>query len=62
MAKEKDYFTNFDTPYMVQPPPGSAETKIDYGKVTSITEANDPMGVMPPDAKPHNIGPRGGEG
>jgi hypothetical protein len=62
MAKNKDYFTNFDTPYMVQPPKGAAEGPIEYGKVTSIPEANDPLGVLPEDAKQHNIGPRGGEG
>lgn len=62
MAKEKNYFTNFDTPYMVQPPKGSAEGPIDYGGVTSISEAHDPMGVMPEESKPHNVGPRGGEG
>lgn len=62
MAKNKDYFSNFDTPYLVQPPPDSAEGKIDYGKVTAIPEANDPLGVMPVDAKQHNIGPHGGEG
>ena len=62
MAKEKNYFSNFDTPYQTQPPKGSAEGPIEYGKVTSIPEANDPMGVLPEDAKQHNIGPRGGEG
>lgn len=61
MAKSKDYFSNFDTPYMVQPPKGSAEGPIDYGKVTSIPEAADPMGVMPTEAKQHNIGPGTGK-
>lgn len=58
----KDYFSNFDTPYQTQPPKGSAEGPIDYGKVTTIPEAADPMGVMPPMAKQKNIGPNGGEG
>jgi hypothetical protein len=62
VAKNKDYFTTMDTPYMVQPPKGAAEGPIEYGGVTNISEAKDPMGVMPPDAKQHNIGPRGGEG
>lgn len=62
MAKEKDYFSNFDTPYMVQPPKGSAEGQLDYGKVTSIPVANDPLGVMPEEAKQHNIGPGAGKG
>jgi len=63
MAKDtKDYFTSFDTPYQTQPPKGAAEGPINYGGVTQIPEARDPLGVMPPDAKPHNIGPRGGEG
>jgi hypothetical protein len=62
MAKDKNPFTNFDTPYMVQPPKGAAEPGIDYGKVTDINEAHDPMGVMPAAAKQHNIGPTGGEG
>jgi hypothetical protein len=62
VAKEKNYFSNFDTPYQTQPPKGAAEGPIEYGKVTAIPEANDPMGVLPEDAKQHNIGPRGGEG
>ncbi len=61
MAKSND-FSNFDTPYMVQPPKGAAEGGIDYGKISKIPEANDPMGVMPEDAKQRNIGPGGGEG
>ena len=56
MAKN-DYFSNFDTPYQTQPPKGAAEGGIDYGGVTAIPEANDPMGVLPKDAKPRNIGP-----
>jgi hypothetical protein len=62
MAKEKNYFSNFDTPYEVQPPKGAAEGPIQYGGVTNIPEAKDPMGVLPPMGKEHNIGPRGGEG
>lgn len=59
---EKDYFTTMDTPYQTQPPKGSAEGPIKYGGVTSINDIPDPMGVMPEDSKPHNIGPRGGQG
>ncbi len=64
MAKGKDHFSIFDTPLETQPPKGSAEPGIDYGGVASIAtdEAPDPTGVMPPDAKPRNIGPAGGEG
>jgi hypothetical protein len=54
---KKDLLSNFDSPIQTQPPKGSAEGSIDYGGVTDITEANDPMGVMPKDAKPRNIGP-----
>ena len=61
MAKS-DYFSNFDTPYLVQPPKGAAEPGIDYGKVTAIPSANDPLGVLQAEAKQHNIGPGGGEG
>jgi len=62
MAKKGNDFDTMDTPYQTQPPKGSAEGPIDYGKVAKIPEAADPLGVMPPDAKPHNIGPGGGEG
>ena len=58
----KNDFSNFDTPYMVQPPKGSAEGPIEYGKVSSIPEAKDPLGVLPTEAKQKNIGPEGGEG
>jgi hypothetical protein len=51
MAKNSDYFTTLDTPYQVQPPKGSAEGPLDYGKVTTIPEFNDPMGVMPENSK-----------
>ena len=51
-------FSNLDTPYQVQPPAGSAEPNIEYGGVAQISEANDPMGVMPEDAKQKNIGPK----
>lgn len=62
--KERSHFTNYDTPYEVQPPAGSAEPNILYGGVAEVAsdEPHDPLGVMPEDAKPHNIGPRGGEG
>jgi hypothetical protein len=64
MAKgsSRDYFDAFDTPYQTQPPKGAAEGPLDYGKVTAIPNANDPMGVLPIAAKQHNIGPEGGEG
>jgi len=65
MAKKgKDHFSVFDSPYETQPPNGSAEPNIDYGEVAVIAgeEARDPSGLMPPDAKPHNIGPAGGTG
>ena len=62
-GKEKsNFFSNFDTPYQTQPPKGSAEGPIDYGKVTGVPEFADPMGVMPDKATGHNIGPKGGEG
>ena len=51
-------FSEFDTPYMVQPPKGSAEPNIEYGEVTKIPEARDPLGVLPEDAAPRNIGPK----
>lgn len=54
---KKDMLSNFDSPYQTQPPKGAAEGPIEYGAVTEITDANDPMGVMPPNAKPRNIGP-----
>lgn len=57
MAKS-DYFTTMETPYQVQPPKGAAEGMLDYGEVTNIPEANDPLGVLPADAKPRNIGPK----
>jgi hypothetical protein len=53
----KDYWTSFDTPLQTQPPKGSAEGGIEYGGVAQIPEAADPLGVMPKDAKPRNIGP-----
>jgi hypothetical protein len=58
MAK-KDHFTVFDTPYETQPPKGSAEGDINYGGAAEVAsdEPRDPMGVMPSDAKPRNIGP-----
>jgi hypothetical protein len=64
VAKDKNDFSNFDSPYQTQPPKGAAEGPIDYGKAAGIAgdAFRDPMGVMPPDAKQHNIGPRGGEG
>ena len=55
MAKEA--FEPFDTSYTVQPPKGSAQGGIDYGKIENIPPANDPLGVLPPDAKQRNIGP-----
>lgn len=61
MAKEgiKDFFTNFDTPYQTQPPKGSAEGPIDYGKVTNLpNNFNDALGVLPVEAKQHNVGPK----
>lgn len=65
MAKNKSDFTNYDTPYEVQPPPGSAEGPIEYGGVAAVAGKGirDPLGVLPADAeKPKNIGPGGGEG
>jgi hypothetical protein len=64
MAKNKDHFSNFDSPYETQPPKGSAEPGIDYGGVAQVAsdEPSDTMGVLPVDAKPKNIGPSGGEG
>ncbi len=62
--KEKSSFSNFDTPYQVQPPAGSAEGGIEYGGVANVAgrEPNDPMGVMPDEATGKNIGPRSSEG
>lgn len=64
MAKDTSDFSSFDTPYQVQPPKGAAEGPINYGKASGVAREAfaDPMGVMPEEAKPHNIGPRGGEG
>jgi hypothetical protein len=58
MAKG-NHFDVLDSPYEVQPPKGSAEGPIDYGGVADIADdhRNDPMGVLPKDAKPRNIGP-----
>jgi hypothetical protein len=57
MAKNKEFFSNFDSPYETQPPKGSAEPGIVYGGVTQIPEAQDPLGVMP-EADQKNIGPK----
>ena len=54
---KKDMLSNYDSPLQTQPPKGAAEGQIDYGGVSEITEANDPMGVLPRDAKNKNIGP-----
>lgn len=59
MANKDNFLSNFDSPYQTQPPKGSAEGEIKYGEVTTIDDARDPMGVMPNDAKPRNIGPKG---
>lgn len=63
MAKKnaRDHFSNLDSPYETQPPSGSAEPNIVYGGVAEVAgdEIKDPTGVMPVDAKPRNIGPRG---
>lgn len=63
-ARVKDHFTSYDTPYETQPIAGSAEPGIVYGGVAEVAseEVKDPLGVMPADAKPRNIGPAGGEG
>lgn len=55
----KDNFSNFETPYETQPPKGSAEGVINYGGVADVAgdAHNDPMGVLPKEAKPRNIGP-----
>lgn len=57
MAKNRNDFDVFDTPYQTQPPKGSAEGPIDYGEVAESDMRADPMGVLPKDAKPRNIGP-----
>lgn len=58
--QKKDFFSSFDSPYQTQPPKGSAEGPLNYGKVTGLPyDMNDPMGVMPETAKQHNIGPKG---
>lgn len=57
MAKNRNDFDSYDTPYQTQPPKGSAEGPIDYGEVAEADMRNDPMGVLPKDAKPRNIGP-----
>lgn len=63
MAKKnsKDHFSSFDSPYETQPPSGSAEPGIVYGGVAEVAtdEIKDPLGVMPEEAKPRNIGPKG---
>lgn len=55
----KDHWTSYDTPLETQSPKGSAEGTIDYGGVAEAASEkfNDPMGVLPADAKPRNIGP-----
>jgi hypothetical protein len=65
MAKnKKNNWDVFDTPYEVQPPSGSAEPDINYGGIAAAAdeEPHDPSGLLPEDTKPHNIGPRGGQG
>lgn len=57
MAKNRNDFDCFDTPYQTQPPKGAAEGPIDYGEVAEADTRRDPMGVLPSDAKPRNIGP-----
>lgn len=58
MAKG-NHWTNFDSPLETAPPKGSAEGEINYGGVAEVASDsfNDPMGVLPRDAKPRNIGP-----
>lgn len=58
MAKG-NHFDVLDTPYETQPPKGSAEGPINYGGVAEAADdtRHDPMGVLPRDAKPRNIGP-----
>jgi hypothetical protein len=53
----KNNFDVFDTPYETQPPKGAAEGMINYGGVAEADMRNDPLGVLPKDAKPRNIGP-----
>lgn len=55
----KDHFSSFDSPYETQPPKGSAEGDINYGGAAEVASDsfNDPLGVLPKDAKPRNIGP-----
>jgi hypothetical protein len=55
----KDHWTNFDTPLETQPPKGAAEGDINYGGVAEKAndKFNDPMGVLPSEAKAKNIGP-----
>ena len=53
----KDNFSVFDTPLETQPPKGSAEGPINYGGVAEADTRNDPLGVLPKDAKARNIGP-----
>jgi hypothetical protein len=60
MAKGTNHFDVFDTPYETQPPKGSAEGGIDYGAIADVDAElvrKDPMGVLPVEAKPRNIGP-----
>ena len=63
MAKDRNDFSNYDTPLQTQPPKGAAEGPIDYGKAAGIARDtfHDPMGVLPEEAKGKNIGPAGGE-
>jgi hypothetical protein len=58
MAKG-NHFDIYDTPYETQPPKGAAEGTIDYGGVAEVADdaRTDPLGVLPKDAKPRNIGP-----
>jgi hypothetical protein len=61
MARDRDNFSNFDTPYEVQPPKGSAETNINYGGVAEVAgdKVRDPLGVLPPEGKQGQVGPSG---
>jgi hypothetical protein len=63
MAKDKNDFSHFDTPYQTQPPKGAAEGPIDYGQVASVAskDVRDPMGVLP-EGGGKNIGPKASEG
>jgi hypothetical protein len=56
MAKDRAFDTQ-ETSWNVQPPKGSAEGDINYGKAASSPEPRDPMGVVPEEPSTKKLAP-----